>query len=59
MPDFSFRYWLEVRSPLTTPIWHGYWRFNSGRCGGLEKELGVVARGLRHFVYRIAFLFHE
>jgi len=24
-----------------------------------KKELGLVARGVRHFIYRIAFLFHE
>jgi len=24
-----------------------------------KKELGLVARGVRHFMYRVAFLFHE
>jgi len=37
---------------------NGGGRRNAGYCRHLEEELGLVARGVRHFVYRFAFLFH-
>jgi|SRR5215475_5815578 len=38
---------------------NGCWRFNTCCRYNLEKELGLVARRVRHVVYRTAFLFHE
>jgi hypothetical protein len=39
--------------------WYGCRRCDACYRGSLEKEFGLLVRGLRQFVARIAFLFHE